>query len=368
MFLNFRAAIAALGQNAAARIANAARPAADYLFNTLLPERNVFSYHIESGSITVRATMAGLASMDSPYPPGGMVELSTFMERTAKLANEVALSEQTIRAMQEMLMRLALSQAPTVDVVQRQLLNFLDKIILQPHMDAMEWLRGQALLGQINWTFGDRNLVVDYGIPAANILPARTGANGYGGSTSKFWDDVRALRRALRHNMRAIIAHPDTVDMIRYNPVNQLIATSESGGSITFRKFDTATNSFSLDSNDTVTIVIYGLEGEILNPADPNSTLIIPFMEKGKLLAIGNNSRTSQFVIGEGSTEDPDLASSLGYTHIAPTIENGGRPGRWSELYTPEQSPWSLHGRAVTNGLPVIEAADKIAIATTDMV
>ncbi|MTV64502.1 hypothetical protein GM539_14300, partial [Streptococcus pneumoniae] len=52
MNLNFAEAIAALGANASFRIANAQRPPANYLFNTLLPEMNKPSYYVDSGTMT----------------------------------------------------------------------------------------------------------------------------------------------------------------------------------------------------------------------------------------------------------------------------------------------------------------------------
>lgn len=367
MFLNFAAVLATLGADAAIRVANAARPAGDYLFAQLLPERNVPTYDVRSGNMTVRSIMAGLAAMDSPYPPGGVVELSSFLENTAKLANEATLPEQALRHMQDTLLRLGIvGTAAANERLVEESLNFLQKVIVQPHLDAMEWLRGEALVtGAIAWQFGNIELAVDYGVPLANMLPARAGNDAYGGSASKFWDDVRLLRRTLRGNVRAIIAHPDTIDVIRYNAVNAVAAVEESAGGVTFRRLNSQ-GGFTQDTGDTVRIIAYDREGEIINPADPSTTIIVPFMPAGKLLAVGNNTR-SGYRVGQGSTEDPDDANSLGYTHIGPTVEGGGRPGRWSRLYTPEARPWSLKGQGVTNGLPVIEAPEKIAVATTAM-
>lgn len=378
MNLDFQAALAALGPGAAFQVANAARPAGEYLFNTLLPEQNRFSYDINSGSMTVRPTMAGLVGMDSPYPPGGVVELSTFVERTAKIANRTALPEQTLRAMQDMLMRLrAADQLPDVNTTLGvEALNFLAKVILQPHMDTMEWLRAQALVtGAIDWTFGQINLTVDYGLPAANLLTARTGNDGYGGSASKFWDDVRLLRARLRRGgVLAMIANPETIDMIRFNTVNGAATVAENAdGSITLRRFartDAGASQpgvFSEDTFDTVRLVAYGAEAEILDLSNPGQTLIVPFMPTGKILAVGRNVNRG-YRVGQGATTDPNDTLALGYTHIAPTVEGGGRPGRWADLFTPENEPWSLVGRAVTNGLPVIENPELLAVATTDMV
>jgi hypothetical protein len=367
MFVNFQAVIAALGEGAAFRIANATRPPGDYLLNTILPERNMWTYNIDSGSMTVRPTMAGLVAMDSPYPPGSIIEISTFLEQSAKIANEVTLPEATLRQIQQMMQHLRMTDQPTNEAVQNEVLNFLDKVVVQPHIDAMEWLRGQALCtGAINWTFNRKTLVVSYGVPAGNIFATRTGTAHYGGSASAFWTDIVNIRRALKGRVRVILAHPDTVDLARYNAANSMAVVSEGDGSVTFRRL-TAEGQLTQDVGDTVTIVSYAGEGEIVDPANPSQSLIVPFFERGKLVGIGRPAGTRGFRVGEGATVDESSDVEIGYTHIGPTVEGGGRPGRWSQLGTPQTRPWEIFGRGVTNGLPVIENPELIAIATSDM-
>jgi hypothetical protein len=367
MNVNFRAILAAMGPGAAFRIANTARTAADYLFAQLLPEQTKFSYDIQSGNMTIRATMAGLVGMDSPYPPGGAIDTRTFAERTAKIANEVPLNEQTLRALQEMVMRLQLNNAPTNDAVTRQVLNFVQKIIVQPHLDTMEWLRGQALVtGAIDWTFGKIRLQVDYGVPVGNFLTNRTGNNAYGGSTSKFWDDIRTIRRTLG-SVRTIIAHPTTIDEIRYNPVNAVITIDEGAGGVRMRKVN-SDGVPTQDVSDVITLVAYDKEADVLDPTGAGVTVKVPFMPTGKLLGVGNNQQSGFSInVGAGGTDDLEAQNALGYTHIAPTIEGGGRPGRWADVFTPEHEPYKIIGRGVTNGLPVIEAPEKIVVASTDI-
>jgi hypothetical protein len=365
--LNFAEALRALVAGAVFLIANGARPAASYLFASFLPEMLKYDYQAKSGNMIVRSIMAGLAGMVSPYPESSVIEVSKFDEETAKIANTVRMTEAALRQLQQMLMQLMISGQATNEVMLQEALNFLDKVIVQGHLDTMEWLRGQALLGSIDWTFNGKRLLVDYGIPSGNKLTARTGNDGYGGSSSKFWTDVRGIRRVLKHNVRAILAHPDTIDMIRYNSVNSLVVISggDNGqGPITFRKVN-AQGQFTQDVADTITLIGYGLEGEVEDPANPGKSKLIPFLATGKLVGVGNNSQ-SGYVVGQGSTPAP--VNALGYTHLAPTVEGGGRPGRWADLYTPQDQPWQLVGRGVTNGLPVLEAPEKVAIATTEMV
>jgi hypothetical protein len=319
--------------------------------------------------MTVKATMAGLVGMDSPYPPGGMVAVSKFLEQTAKIAIEVGLTEATLRELQMLLLGIMARGQATADTILNEALNFLEKVIVQAHLDRSEWLRAKALVtGAINWTFSGKSLVVDYGIPSANILTNRTGNDAYGGSASKFWTDVREAQRLLRFNVRAIIMHPTTLDAVLYNDVNNIEILSQSGTSFRIRRFRTAGGNTvqSTEARDTIELITYDLEGEVIDPATPGETITVPFMPTGKILFVGNNTRTG-YRVGEGSTDDPNNDLALGYHHLAPTIEGGGRPGRWAELYTPERAPWSLHGRGASNELPVIEAPDKIVVASTDL-
>lgn len=375
MHLNFGALLAGLGRDFAFRIANAARAPGDYLFATLLPEEQRFTYHVESGTMTIRATMAGLVGMDSPYPPGGVIDSSKFEEQTLKIANEIPLTEQALRTLQDMMLRLSIGgSSPTNDVITRNLLNFVQKVIVQPHLDTAEWLRGQALVtGKVQWTFGGITIDVDYGVPgggvhdgAANFLTHRTGNDGYGGTTSKFWTDWRAAKRILK-SVRAVIAHSTTIDEIRYNEENQLVTLSEDGAGVRLRKVtEVGGADFTRDAGDVVNLIAYDREAEVLDPANPAVPKKIPFMPVGKLLFVGNNT-IEGFSVGvdEGSTEDPNRNNRLGYTHIAPTVEGDGRPGRWANVFSPEHEPYKIIGRGASNLLPVIEAPTKVVVAST---
>ena len=369
MNLDLTQAIKDLDNADVLRLAQTATPPGDYLFATILPETLKYDYQAKTAGMTVRTTMAGLSGMDSPYPETGLIEVSSFSENTAKITNRVRLTEAALREMQQILQRLMLNGQPTVDYIQRTALNFEDKLIIQAHMDAFEWLRGQALVnGTIDWTFNKKRLQVDYGLPTAGKLAARTGTAAYGGSASAFWDDVRAIRRYFRRYGTqgvVMIAHPDTIDEIRYNPANRAVAVSESSDGVTFRRLGTqADTTFSPDTLDNVTLIPYGLEGEVLDPVNPGQTIRLPFMPRGKILAVARGART-RFEVGDGATAPNDIA--LGYTHLAPTIEGGGTPGRWADIYTPESEPWAIEGRGVSNGLPVLEDVQRLCITSTEM-
>lgn len=370
MDFHFTQTLRQLGGGFAFRIVNAARPGSAYLLASILPEVPMRSYEVKDAAMTVRSAMAGLTGMDSPYPPTGAVDVSTFLERSAKIANQVVLSEQALRSLQEMLLFLQASGQSTNERMVEEVLRFTDAVITQPHLDTAEWLRGQALgTGAIAWTFGNVALSVDYGIPAGNKLTARTGNDAYAGSTSKFWTDIRSQNRLLRGASRIIrIVHPDLLDDILYNDVNALQVVSMTDSAVTVRKMisQNGTNTPSTDARDTVELIKYGLESEVIDPADTSTTQTVSLWPRTKLVAIGT-AVNKAYVVGAGSREPQEF--ELGHTHLAPTTEASGAPGRWARVFTPDMEPWKLVGQGVTNLLPVINAhsVSRIVIATSDV-
>lgn len=358
MEFSFTDALEKLGRNAAFRIVNEARPGSEYLFETLLPEMRKTSYYVDSGNMVVRATMAGLTAMDSPYAPGGKIEASRFLEETAKLGIHNMLTERALRQIQEILTQRGLTGQARTDFLADEAMNFLEKVVLQGMMDRDEWLRSRALIdGVISWTFNKQKLEVDYGVPSAHIFANRTGNDAYVGSSSDFWDDHYEALRLLRYNLRAIIVHTDTLLKMINNDANKFEVVAQTGNQISLRRFRTRGNIdvVSGDRRDVVNFVMYDLEGEVIDPADPDGpTKKVPFMTPGKLLYVGNNRR-SGYRVGEGSTPDPNRDNSLGYTHLAPTVEANGTPGRFAQLVTPDLRPWELHAMGAENVIPVRE-------------
>lgn len=374
MNFSFRDALDQLGPDAAFRVANEMRPPADYLFATLLPERNEPDYIAESAHMTVRATMAGMVGTDSPYPPSGVVEASKFLQKAVKLANQSKLTEEQLIRLQKILMQLTMSGGDGKEMLANEALNFLEKVIIQPHMDRAEWMRAQALVtGTLSWTFNNIAVDVDYGVPSANLLSQRTGNDAWDGSTSKFWADIALLYSKLRYDVRAFIVHPDTLLAITSNTANNLEilnqeAFAAGGNAVTMRRLLGDNERPSSDFRETITLIAYGDEAEIYDTdtADLGQTTKVPFMPQKKILAVGN-ARRRGYVVGQGATPDPDAELALGYTHIGPTVEGGGQPGRWAQLYTPEGLPMQLHGRGASWCMPVLENAELIAVASSEI-
>jgi len=359
MEFSFREALDKLGRDAGFRILNeAVRPDSAYLFNTLLPETNKPSYYVDNGYMVIRPVMAGLVGMSSPYPPGSVMDASTFLEKTGKVANKVTLEEEAIRQIQELLRQQGLVGEARKEFLANEVFNFQNLVIRQGHTDTFEWLRAEALYtGKIDWTFNGIHLDIDYKVPSTFFGTNRTGNDRYNAehADNKFWVDHYAALAALHYNVRAIIAHTDTVLKL-INTMQLNVDVSQNGNIFTFKRWRTRGNNErpASDSRDALSIIAYDLEGEVLNPADTSKTIKVKFAKAGKLLYVANNNR-SGYRVGEGAVPDPVRSLALGYTHIAPTVEGDGRMGRWGRLFVPEDAQWSVRGEGVTNGLPVRE-------------
>lgn len=356
-------------------LANQRIPAAAYLFNRILPEQPRPTYNVATGKITIRSTMAGLVGMDSKYPEGGLIKVSDFKENTAKIAQSIQLSEQSIRDLQATVMALQLNGGAVTpeELMSGTALNLYDKGVLQALDDTKEYMRAQAIMkGMLNFTFNKKTLSVDYGVPNAHRFAERTGAEGYGGNNSKFWEDDRAANKLLKNGVRARICSPDTLEMIINNPANKIVVVSDERSpdglqrQVTIRRAvfnaESIVVGFSQDARDTSVLIAYGRTGNIIDVSNPEETIEVPFCPDGVIAYVGNNMTTPIVVAGT-----PEPQNALGYTHIGPTVEGGNRPGQWGRIYVPENEPWAVRAEAVANVLPVIESPEKLVILKTEM-
>lgn len=372
MIISFSEALKKLGPDAVFKLMREARPTNDYYLTGFLPEVLKTSYTVSGGTMTITPTMAGLSGMDAPYPEGGVITASKFLEKTAKITNQVTMTEAALRELQEMMMRVGQGSTNKIDLV-TEALNFTEKLIIQPHWDTNEFMIGQLFTtGKIDWTFGKQHVLVDYGVPSGNKLSNRTGNDKYSGSTSKFWEDIRLLQEKLNYQVQAMFCHPDTFSAALNNDVNKIEVLEQTvtkyGAAYKIARLVTSGSDVrrSTDARDVVSIVTYGAAGDLINPSDPSKTITKPFLTAGKLVAVGRANSTG-YIPGEGATDSVSRDRALGYTHIAPTTEGNGQLGRWARLYTPESMPMQLVGQGAGNVLPVLESPEKVAIASTDM-
>lgn len=372
MLLDFRAALAdprVGGLEGINRLSNAARTPDSYFLTTILPERDVASYIAKGGSIRVRATMAGVVGLDSVDPEGGAMSLTTFMENIAKIAISSRLTEQAIIELQALAAAAVIAGGNTRDIAVNAILNFVAKMLLQPHYDRREWLRAEALFtGGIDWQFNGADVQVTYGIPSANIFTTRTGNDAYDGSASKFWTDWKAARLILGDSFRGAMVTRQTADSIIENSVNKITVLADADRTITLVKYvgdESGLRPPSPDQRERATLVVYDKEGEIWDLDNPGQTKKVRLIPNGVLGFFGSDDRSSDFIVGEGATTNPENDRALGYSHIGPTVENNGRTGIWTDVEIPRDMPQHVFGRARGRFLPVIENPNKIVLAST---
>lgn len=376
MEFDLRDAIANLDRNDVFEIANGARPANDYLGNKILPNVNMDTYDVSGGSMTIQTTMAGLQGMDSEPTEGGYAESSEYKGNTGKISIRSVLPERMLRQLQQMMLRATAERKDTSELIQETGLNFYNKLIVQAILDREEWLKWQVLMtGKLDWTFNGINLKADYKVPVGNFLPARTGENRYGGTQSKLWTDIYLAYEKLNWEVSAFLVHPTLLRDIMANAiVNQLVFISQNMATGVFqfkrRVSINGVNEISADPRDTLTLIAYGKEGVVRDMNNLGAIKKVPFLTPGALIAIGKPVDNSNiFIIGQGSTPPPDLDSPvrLGYGHVAPTVEGGGRPGRWGKLWVPENEPEKIFARGVDNFLPVLEAEKRLVVGSSEL-
>lgn len=366
MQLDFRPVLALIGTQEPFRIINSARTPADYALSQILPEVPSLSYKIDLNTLVVRTTMAGLTPMDNPYFTGGMVEMEGLKEETLKLTLKAGFGEKQLRALQQIaVFQAAAGRSPDASLVD-EVLNFHEKVIVQGHFDATEYLRGLVLTtGQLVLEQNGVSVNVDYGVPAENLFATRTGADAYGSTDSKFWEDMRKQRKILGRPA-ARIAHGDTIADIVDNPANNIRVEAEGDTWVRLRRYREIQGNtvVSEDTRDTVVLIEYNKEGEVLRP--DGTTIKVPFLKPGYVVAVGRAGEPG-YMPGQGSIEErPDSPLALGYTHLAPTVE-GGEPGRWSNVFTPQETPYTVQYLSAANLLPVLIAPKKLCVASTEI-
>lgn len=374
----FASITAALSANGGlTRLANTPPDPAEYLLTSVLPRQQRPDYEVRGGTLKINTIMAGLVGMDSPYPQGSAIQLSTFSEKTAKIAMSIQLTEEHQRELNKFLQLAQLGQLPGQtpgNLLTNAALNLYEKGCIQALDDTEEYLRAQALMnGALSWTFNGKTLNVDYDVPAGNKYAQRTGTSGYGAAGSTFWADYLAADQGV-YGADMLLMSNNTLNKIINNPAHSIRVISDTySPQRSIRRVQVVRSIQSTqginvgddrDARYAVTLTAYMRRGKIVNPAQLGATIDVQMIPDNKIAVIGRQE-FNQLISLDGT---PTPQYNLGYTHIAPTIEgqNQGSPlGRYGRLYTPQNRPWELLAEAVENCLPVIEAPERLILLST---
>jgi len=173
--------------------------------------------------MTIRATMAGLSGMSAPYArryrPDQHVQRADGQDHSSAV-----LTEETRRQLR--LFANAIGQGASEAAIRQNILNFSDKLIPSPsRYDGV--LRGSASR-PVNSTGSSATSGSWSTTASPPATCSRTGpATPLRRVHVEVVDDYRAARSLLHGQVLAVVAHPDTIDQIISNSVNNIIVTAQ---------------------------------------------------------------------------------------------------------------------------------------------
>lgn len=376
------------GDNFAFRLARNANMPQDYLFNRMLPRENRATWHTTGGTMTITPTILGDVAMDSDPAPMGNLAATLFSENISKFGGQMFFNEQQQRELIQMEDEARLNalrngmgggagdidgqfrmfaetgRADNGTVNGRRINTLLGivKSIQISHWNTSEFNAGEAMTeGKLQYNFSDLEMNIDYKIPTTNIFDY-AGNDRFDQSASKWWTFVRAVNRILKNPMFYMNSNSyfDIVD----NDVNKIQEIDITGNVRRLRKYRDDAIVQKNDANERMSVNIYDKAGSIMD-VESKSLVSKPFLKDKRVVVVGE-LQADVIELTLGGMEDPDNNLRVGYTHIGPTVEGGGRSGIYANIYTLPQKPQQLFTDTYVNMLPVILNPKKIIIAKFD--
>lgn len=372
MEFNFRTVLGQLTSDEIRTLSRQADPTKTYLMNSLLPDREVPSYKASGGNFSVTGTLASPVPMDTDFPEAGIMGIQTIEQSTFKFGASLLMPEKVLRELQEMLKQM-LSEGRSEGDKQRLMagtaVNFFREYVINPFDETREYLKARAITeGLISYSSNKVEVAADYGVPVGNILATRAGVAAYNGNASVFLDDIKTARQKLGQDVRATLMNGDTLDSILNNPLHNFIVVAESYSpdrtvrTVNVRQAvkltgQTGVSALDITPQSSYTFIGYSRTAKLFNPDDPNTPIAKKLIDDGRVVVIGN--RLSTEIIPRLNN---DGGNTLGYYHVAPTVEGNGALGRWAEIYVPQEMPWSIRARAAENSIPMFDAASRVVL------
>lgn len=375
------------GDNFAFRLARNANAPGDLLFNKMLPRENRASWHTSGGTMTITPTILNDVAMDSDPAPMGNLESSLFSEKISKFGGQMFFNEAQQREWIEMENDIRLSASreglnvagdmegqlrmfgetgmADSNTINGRRLNIIANVIRSmqlSHFNTSEWLGGEALTeGKIEYNFSGLEMKIDYKIPSTQIKDY-SGNDRFDQSASKWWTFVRYCYKTFRNPM--FYMNSNSYYDIVENDVNKIQEQFITGDVRPMSKYRDDAVTQKQDANERVNVNIYDKAGAIMDVSTKSLTTK-PFLKNKRVVVIGELN-TSQIELTLGGVTDPDNNLRIGYTHVGPTVEGGGRSGIYANIYTLPHKPQQIFTDTYVNMLPVILNPKKIIIAKFD--
>jgi hypothetical protein len=358
-------------------LGNTQLPDSQYVFNSLLPDQATPGYKFQGGAIKASGSVASAVPMDTPFPEGGFLGISTLEGNTIKLGLSVTLPEAVQRRVRELLDQLQLGRVTgsAEAILGNAAINFVQDMIVRPHDDMREYLKARAISeGIVNFKSNGVTINIDYSIPTANKFATRSGTAHYGGTASAFNSDMQLARQKLGYNIRGVLMNMQTLDLILLNEANKLVIQSETvsdDGMVRVVQVRRAVKNaegiavgFDQNPNFSYTLTGYARELEMRDLANPNNpTIKVPMMNLGRVAVIGRYLRRDILRARTGNSAN----DSLGYYHVGPTEEGKGVLGRWLQVYSPENQQETVIVKGCENSAPAFDAPERVVLLQTDM-
>ena len=376
------------GDNFAFRRSRNANPPSEYLFSTrILPRMNKPTWNIRGGNLTITPTELKPVAMDSEPAPMGNLQATFYNERISKFGGQMFFNEQQqrelIEAEQDVRLMASLSGSNVVGDIDTQInmvaatgradgntingarinrILGIVEFIQASHWNTSEALAGEALSeGLLDENFSGLDIKVDYKIPAARVKDY-SGNDRFDQSASKWWEFVRFCYKTLKNPQ--FYGNSNSYFDIVENSVNAVREQFITGDVRPMSKYNPAVITQNTDANERMNFNIYDKAGAVMDVAS-KSLVSKPFLKDKRIIVIGE-LQTSQIELTLGGVTDPDNELAIGYTHVGPTVEGGGQPGIYSNIFTKPEMPMQLHVATYVNMLPIITDPKKTIIAKFD--
>lgn len=377
------------GENFAFRLARNANSPDSYLFNTrVLPRMNKPTWNITGGTLTITPTELKPVAMDAEPAPMGNLQATFFNENISKFGGQMFFNEKQqrelitmeqeiflnaglaggrnpfgdINTQMNMLSQTGRADSATINGARiNRILGVIEAIKLA-HFNTSEALSGEALTeGVLDENFSGLDVVVDYKVPAVNIKDY-AGNDRFDQSASKWWDFVRFCYKTLRNPQ--FFGNSNSYFDIVENPVNKVREQFLTGDVRPMSKYNENVITQKQDANERMNFNVYDKAGSVMD-ATAKALISKPFLKDKRIVVIGE-LQTSQIELELGGVTDPDNSLNLGYTHVGPTVEGGGRPGIYANIYSLPQKAQQLFVDTYVNMLPAILNPKKLIIGKFD--
>lgn len=335
------------------------------ILSFILPPKDKMSYSAGASVLSIHPTVAEPTALSSPYAKGGYALVGDTSQQTYKYTVQTLLEENFLRELQDLIVHsLARGNDGAVqDFLFNKLIDFYDTVILTPQFQTWEFAGTKSIFdGAQTWDANGVHVKIDHRYAAERVLAPRTGADAWDKASSKFWDDWNLLHDALDTPPSLLMAGNKTARAFLYNSANNITITKEirpAGAQYVIYEFYRHNKNQQRIDGVRAAGRLLGLNNRATFKTETGGNEVRWFAPEGKLVALADYTQGVAF-----GASDID---GFGITHVGPTIENFGAAGMFGELFQPQNEPYTIKGRSVSNFAPVLRSNRMVCVAQSEI-